>query len=470
MLRRRMVWCCGILLGLLGISVLGTWFEYQEVVEGKPTPLEWVVLGMLDDVALGALLVATLMYVLAGVPDRRRLVGAITISSVAIMCVATVFEIMRGQVHQTDVWGDRLVTPMDPGLLAARWALYVCTLLVTVPLMVIPMRVGESVRIAGACWVVYMALIVFQGGASAAVACEYGAMAIAAVIPGMWFSALRYRRFDAAFRHRDLQGKFGELAKELGQARRLHEALLPAPIESGPVRVKFVYEPMREIGGDFVFVERGPGDGAVCVVLIDVSGHGVAAALAVNRLHGELVRMFGAEGKSITSARVIENLNAYVYLTLAGQGVFATAVCVCVKAGGNGEWEMEWSNAGHPPAMMRSRAGAVHRLDPTATMLGVLEPEGYSGAARRMAMMPGDVVVAYTDGLIEARGEGGEEYGVGRVEAVVRGGEGAAETLARAVAGHRRGRVMDDLLVVEVGVVGSATIVSGRAEMRLAEG
>ena len=110
--------------------------------------------------------------------------------------------------------------------------------------------------------VVYVALIVFQGGAGVAVGFEYGALALAAVVPGMAFSAWRYARFDAQFRHRDLQGRFGELSKELGHARRLHEALFPAPIEDGPVRVRFVYEPMREFGGDFVFVERESGDAA----------------------------------------------------------------------------------------------------------------------------------------------------------------------------------------------------------------
>jgi serine phosphatase RsbU (regulator of sigma subunit) len=344
-------------------------------------------------------------------------------------------------------------------------------LIVTLPLVLLPMRWSESARIAGACWVVYVALVVALGRAGVVVAVGYSALAALAMAPGMVFSAWRYSRFDAKFRHEDLRGRFGELSKELEQARKLHEALFPVVVEDGPerVRVKFVYEPMREIGGDFVFVHRvggtaagALGRGDVYVVLIDVSGHGVAAALAVNRMHGELVRMFGTRGGGEMSAgTVIENLNAYVYLTLAPQGVYATAVCVRVSGGGEGSaWELEWANAGHPPALLRSGAaagGEVHRLEPTTTMLGVIEPEVFEGHARRMGMGPGDVVVAYTDGLTEARGETGEEYGSARVEAVVRGvGMGAADALARGVGAHRAGRVKDDLLVVEVGVVGAA--------------
>ncbi len=458
-LRRRMVWCMSILLGILAFSALGTVFELQEYIEGKGTPRDVIVMGVLDDVALVCLVVATMLYVLAGKPNRRRLVWAITISTIAMTAVATYFEIRRAMEYPTSFLGEPMVVP-DPRPVAWNWALFAYWLLITVPLLVIPMRFGESIRLIAGCCVVYVGVCIWTIGGTPGLIAGHAALAILGAIPAAGFSHWRFLRFDAQFQHNELKGRFGELSAELSQARTLHEALFPAPIDDGPVRIRYVYEPMREIGGDFLFVRRVEG-GPMFVVLIDVSGHGVPAALAVNRLHGELVRMFGAAGRaaggaqSMSAAEVITNLNEYVHLTLADQCVFATAVCLKIDRGSGGG-SLEWANAGHPPALVRSGAGALHRLEPTATMLGVLEPGVFACESRSMPIAPGDRIVAYTDGLPETRDAEGAELGMKRVEEIV----GRAESdiraaLTTAAAAHRVGRLADDMLVVEVELMGT---------------
>jgi sigma-B regulation protein RsbU (phosphoserine phosphatase)/two-component system sensor histidine kinase ChiS len=231
----------------------------------------------------------------------------------------------------------------------------------------------------------------------------------------------------------------------------LHEALLPPAIETGPVRMSFVYEPMRQIGGDFVFAHTSR-TGAMHVVLIDVAGHGVASALAVNRLHGELKRFFLLSDDP-EPGMVINDLNAYVYAALACEGMFATAVCLRFDGPGA---KVAWSSAGHPPAMLRSVAGAgVLELGSTCPMLGALPPELFDPSPRTMTMVPGDALIAFTDGLFECRDASGRELGLAQVltltQASPTGELGAiARELARASRAHRHGRVSDDTLVMEV--------------------
>lgn len=478
-LRQRIAWSIFVFLFLLFFSVMGTFIEYQEYVDGQKTPLEVVILGGVDDLMLGSMLIATLLYVLKGKPNRRRLVNAITISSIAMMTGATIIEIERSLIQATDFLGNP-ITGVDARVVASQWALFTHGVFILIPLMLVPMHWRESRRLGFGCWVAYVALITVFATAPLSTILTYAAIALLAMTPPIAFSHWRYQRFDAQFQHNELKGRLGELSAELTQARRLHEALFPAPLETGPVRVRFAYEPMREIGGDFVFMHVAkPTPGAstpppVFVVLIDVSGHGIASALAVNRLHGELVRMCAAADQShepLTADQLIANLNSYVCFTLAPQAMYATALAMRIDLDAAGDaGTLEWASAGHPPAMLRSHLGqedpteradtdlevdgrTVHHLEGTAAMLGVLEPDQFTAGSRRMAIVPGDVVIAYTDGVSEARDENGAELGIARIESIIKRDRGVrplSGVVVEAAATHRAGHVTDDMLVVEI--------------------
>lgn len=219
--------------------------------------------------------------------------------------------------------------------------------------------------------------------------------------------------------------------------------------------MEYVYEPMREIGGDFLFAHplafppSGEG-GALSVVLIDVSGHGVAAALAVNRLHGELRRFFGAH-PSGGPGELLSALNAYAHADLAEQAMYATALCLRVDPAAR---MLAWASAGHPPALLRRANGSVEELKATAVMLGVLPPDAFRPEARTTSLAAGDAAVAFTDGAMDAADGAGRAFGTEGVrDAVARGAPGRiAAGVASAVRAHRAGRAMDDTLIVEVGL------------------
>ncbi len=283
----------------------------------------------------------------------------------------------------------------------------------------------------------------------------------AIALPGLMICQWRHGRFRDRFQMRMLRGRYKEMRQELTDARRIHESLFPEPISEGAVRFEFEYEPMRQIGGDFLFTHRFPGIGMeelgeepLSIVIIDVTGHGIPAALTVNRLHGELERIF-AEEPDISPGDVLTALNRYVHLTLATHSVYATALCLRVAPELN---ILEWANGGHPPAFVRTIDGRLDQLDSTAFVLGACHGDDFDPHQRSMQFTRGDSLIAYTDGATEARSETGSMMRVEGMRSLVatsypskapaRGGW--AGEIARRVWDFRFGPATDDMLIVEV--------------------
>src|SRR5262249_4586108 len=141
---------------------------------------------------------------------------------------------------------------------------------------------------------------------------------ILAVAPGSAWCWWRDRRFRKNFRTTFESRSFRKLQHDLSDARRVHEALLPAARSHGPVRFHYIYEPMRQIGGDLLFVfppshlHEAEGVQSLSLVVLDVTGHGIAAALTVNRIVGELERLF-IDDPDAPPGKALAALNRYVY-------------------------------------------------------------------------------------------------------------------------------------------------------------
>ncbi|MDX2017972.1 MAG: PP2C family protein-serine/threonine phosphatase [Planctomycetota bacterium] len=284
----------------------------------------------------------------------------------------------------------------------------------------------------------------------------------AVVVPGALFCWLRESKRFEDFRNRFVTKQYSELRRELLDAGRIHESLFPQPIAEGPLRFDYRYEPMRQIGGDYLYASnrgaQGPRPGRLSVVLLDVTGHGIAAALTVNRLYGELERVF-AENPDTAPGELLRLLNRYVHLTLSSHSVYVTALCLRadVDAG-----TLEYASGGHPPAFVRAVDGSVHDLPSTAFVLGACADRDFDSAPARMPFGPGDTLIAYTDGAIEARSREGGCIGVeglrrwihraAHVEARTTPDRNAGwpEAMLSLVESHRFGPAQDDTLVIEI--------------------
>jgi len=268
-------------------------------------------------------------------------------------------------------------------------------------------------------------------------------------LPGIAVCWLRHSRRLDKYANRYVRERYGEMRRELFDARRIHEALFPPPVTEGPVRVGYTYEPMRQIGGDFLYIHRGE-RGRVSVVLIDVTGHGIPAALTVNRLHGELERVF-AENPSVEPGEVLRLLNSYVHLTLSSHSVYVTAICFRAdpEAG-----TLAYASGGHPPAFLRAVDGTVDQLDSTTFVLGAVPDHSFHPEPGVRPFTPGDTLIAYTDGATECRDQEGRMLGVVGIQRLVASGRVEPghwpQAVRTMVENHRFGPVADDTLVIEL--------------------
>jgi len=270
-------------------------------------------------------------------------------------------------------------------------------------------------------------------------------------VPGVANCAIRHSSRLKSFRFRHVVDRYGDLRRELTDARRIHEGLFPDTIEEGDLRFTYLYQPMRQIGGDFLFAReiRDERDGVeeLSVVLTDVTGHGIAAALTVNRLHGELERVF-AENPRVDPGEVLSLLNRYVHLTLARHSVYMTAICFRVRPK---QGELDYASGGHPPAFLRAVNGTVDQLQSTAFVLGACRAEDFDPDPQTIRFGPGDALIAYTDGATEARGDDGRMLGITGIQRLIAGsgpryGACWSEHILRTVDGPPA----DDTLVVEL--------------------
>jgi len=211
--------------------------------------------------------------------------------------------------------------------------------------------------------------------------------------------------------------------KEFAEA--MQQSLLPRdrPRIEG-LEVGTVYESAAEldVGGDvFDFLELS--DGRLAVVLGDVTGHGVDATADM------------AMAKFVFRSLAREHTDPATFLARANDvvvgeiapGKFITMTAVVVAPGG----ELFAASAGHPsPRIIRSR-GVVDVVECRGLALGIVAPQEYVPARAEVA--PGDAVVLYTDGVVEAR-RGRELFGDERLDAVLREHAGeSAQGIADAV-------------------------------------
>lgn len=282
------------------------------------------------------------------------------------------------------------------------------------------------------------------------------------LLPGLGVCLWRSSRFRDRVHLGLLKGRYSEFKRELVDARRIHESLFPAPITSGAVHLRYRYEPMRQIGGDYLYARSVPspdrtGSHALNVVLVDVTGHGITAALTVNRLHGEIDRQLG-ERPDATPGDLLEGLNNYLHHTLANHSVYATALCLRVVPHRN---ELMWASAGHPPAFLLTADGRLDRLDSTTLVLGACRGEDFPHNQQTMRFHPGDAVLAYTDGAIECRNAQGRMLGLAGIQAMiarlgefrhgaVKGNGSCVELLMEEISAFRSGATQDDTLIVEL--------------------
>ncbi|GAB4246609.1 MAG: hypothetical protein Kow00129_06970 [Thermoleophilia bacterium] len=229
-------------------------------------------------------------------------------------------------------------------------------------------------------------------------------------------------------------------------ANALQEAVFRLPDSIPGLEVDFLYRSATEsarVGGDFYDVFQ-VSENVVGVLIGDVCGHGVQAA-SLASLVRDTVRAYAFQGLTLDVTLGWANEALLRQADLLG---FTTVFIglLDIKTG-----RLEYSSAGHPPAVLRRADGRVQTLELFSPPLGALP-----GAVFRVAedeLGEGDVLLLYTDGLLEARSNG-SFYGEDRLAEMLRRRGGSVRGLPglvlKEVVRFSRGNLRDDVAVLAV--------------------
>jgi sigma-B regulation protein RsbU (phosphoserine phosphatase) len=246
-------------------------------------------------------------------------------------------------------------------------------------------------------------------------------------------------------RHTDPASPWWSNGRELQIARRVQARLLP---DARPRLAHFACDgltvPAGGVGGDF-YDFLTPKPGTLVLVIGDLSGHGVPAALMMSSLHA-LLRSQYAFATDDLCAR-LESVNR-LFSDFTDDGHYATLFV--------GEYDevsgrLHYANCGHPAPLLLRANGLLDRLESTTTVIGALHD--WSCATADVTLGPGDDLLLHSDGVTEATDRDGAFYGEERLEQALRASRSRElSALAWAIVGDVRrftgGPLDDDLTIV----------------------
>ncbi len=239
------------------------------------------------------------------------------------------------------------------------------------------------------------------------------------------------KRRQQAFRLENLRKAERErLLAEFSVARRAQQQMLPqSPPELPGYQLSAICQPAREVGGDFFeFVPLG--ERCWGVLVADVSGKGVPAALYMTLTKGLLRSLGGGDGNP--PATIVSEVNRHLY-EVAHRSVFVTMALGVVDPR---RGSVDCFRAGHnPPIWRRAAKGENRIIRPSGLGLGLTSSRLFerSLAYETIPLEPGDALFFYSDGITEAMNRDGHEYGDDRLLETIARTDGLAADEARAM-------------------------------------
>jgi sigma-B regulation protein RsbU (phosphoserine phosphatase) len=200
-------------------------------------------------------------------------------------------------------------------------------------------------------------------------------------------------------------------AHELEIAKEVQRGLLPRqPPATGTLECAGACIQARAVGGDYYdFLDLG--DGRLGIVLADISGKGISAALLMANLQAYVRSSYGV---ARDDPAFLHSLNEYLF-DASPSSRYAT---LFLGRYDDGSRRLRYANCGHNPPLVMRPDGAVEWLPPTAPVVGLFDQ--WSCELGSLSIGPGDTLVLYTDGITDAVDDAGEFFGEERLVEWVR--------------------------------------------------
>lgn len=208
---------------------------------------------------------------------------------------------------------------------------------------------------------------------------------------------------------KDVEEKNDEIRKELEWATRIHKTIIPDSTKTDKADIAVSYLPAYYIGGDYVRLNL-IGHNKLLFSISDITGHGVPAALLVNRTHAEFERL---EKGGKEPGPLLKELDEFIKKDFEGSGMYLSAFCGLVDFN---HMQLLYSNYGHPSQYVYSeKGGCLNRLSSQTSLLG-LPLKDKAIYQSNIKIGERDKILLFTDGIIETTNKAHEEYGTERVE------------------------------------------------------
>jgi serine phosphatase RsbU (regulator of sigma subunit) len=241
--------------------------------------------------------------------------------------------------------------------------------------------------------------------------------------------------------------------RELEMAARVQKSLLPRVFpELDGYRFANLYRPSAEIGGDFF--DLAPIEGGVVLLVSDVIGHGVQAALSTMLLKGVFREAVSLNDDPVA---LLEDMNRRLHAALP-TGMYAAAAAFTLRAGSE---EIGFANAGLPYPFVLRKSGRLDEIVLSGPPLGLFQNDVIPFESRTIVAGSGDVLLAGSDGIGSIdNGDGAlfEDQELRSVLTALAGSDGETvirETMKKAMAFGNEGPLPDDVNMVAVTRSGS---------------
>lgn len=267
---------------------------------------------------------------------------------------------------------------------------------------------------------------------------------------GVLLTGFRYRD-DLERTYSALREANQRLQRDIDRARLIQEGLLPHGIPQIPgLEMDWRYLPAEKVSGDYFDcfpLDPDRPEGSQCLVIADVSGHGISASMVMVMFKVLLKREI-RPGRPLTE--VLRRLNKTLLEQVGGLHfvtVFLATIDPVLSS-------MEWCSAGHCPQLLLKADGSVEELMADGVFVGMFDD--FLPESRLAPLASGDTLLLYTDGITEAEDPEGDLFGMERVKGQLVASrkappkvvlDGLLESMSRFEGGRSR---QDDLTLVAV--------------------
>jgi sigma-B regulation protein RsbU (phosphoserine phosphatase) len=216
----------------------------------------------------------------------------------------------------------------------------------------------------------------------------------------------RAMRLEIENQRREIQAQQEMIQRDLKLAEQVQRSLVPSSFSNDLVDVDIRYLPMIGVGGDFcdIFFD---GESQLYLTIVDVTGHGITAALLVNRVSTELRRLVR---ERLQPKSILCQLNDFIIESFAGTGMFLTMFSgvLDLKSG-----TLTHAASAHPAALLWRKTGSqIVCLESQNTIIGYMQMDESRFEQTSTPIQPGDKLVVYTDGIVEAENREGDALGL----------------------------------------------------------